>query len=140
MISAPATSLRPSTISTGTTLRRSSNAPFRLSSYPSGNATRRITEKRCGPEVRPDRIMKAVPKASHTDGKGFGTVRQKCRDTSPSPTIRDAPWEHDQGEKPQGSGAQSVPCYVRIVGMGEKLRPKAICKTVMLESRPPACG
>src|SRR5262245_17452413 len=70
--------------------------------------------------------MKAVPKASYTDERGFGTVRQKCRDTSPSPTIRDAPWEHDQGEKPQGSGAQSVPCYVRIVGMGEKLRPKAI--------------
>jgi hypothetical protein len=74
--------------------------------------------------------MKAVPKASHTDGKGFGTVRQKCRDTSPSPTIRDVPWEHDRGEKPQGSGAQSVPCYVRIVGMGKKLMPKAICKTV----------
>src|SRR6516162_10820093 len=64
------------------------------------------------------------------DGKGFGTVRQKCRDTSPSPTIRDVPWEHDRGEKPQGSGAQSVPCYVRIVGMGKKLMPKAICKTV----------
>src|SRR5262245_2143949 len=74
--------------------------------------------------------MKAVPKASYTDERGFGTVRQKCRDTSPSPTTRDAPWEHDRGEKPQGSGAQSVPCYVRIVGMGKKLMPKAICKTV----------
>src|SRR6516225_7696503 len=46
----PATSLRPSTISTGTTLRRSSNAPFRLSSYARGNVTRRATEKRCGPD------------------------------------------------------------------------------------------
>jgi len=44
------TSLRPSTISTGTTLRRSSNAPFRLSSYARGNVTRRATEKRCGPD------------------------------------------------------------------------------------------
>src|SRR6516162_4569242 len=49
MIGAPATSLRPSTISTGTTLRRSSNAPFRLGSS-RGNATRRATEKRCGPD------------------------------------------------------------------------------------------
>src|SRR5262249_2617030 len=46
-----------------------SNATFRLGSYARGNATRRATEKRCGPEVRPDRIMKAVPKASHTDGR-----------------------------------------------------------------------
>src|SRR6516165_2451168 len=46
----PATSLRPSTISTATTLRRSSNAPLRLGSYSRGNATRRATEKRCGPD------------------------------------------------------------------------------------------
>jgi len=38
--------------------------------------------------------------------------------------------EHDQGEKPKGIGAQSVPCYVRIVGMDKKLMPKAMGKTV----------
>ena len=140
MISIATTLRRVTASACSISCRRKSYATFRLGSYPSGHATRRVTEKRCGPDGETGPHMKAVPKASHTDGKGFGTVRQKCRDTSPSPTIRDAPWEHDQGEKPQGSGAQSVPCYVRIVGMGEKLRPKAICKTVMLESRPPACG
>jgi hypothetical protein len=76
--------------------------------------------------------MKAVPKASHTGREGFwhGSTEMSRQDTSPSPTMRDAPWEHDQGEKPKGIGAQSVPCYVRIVGMDKKLIPKAIGKTV----------
>jgi hypothetical protein len=34
--------------------------------------------------------------------------------------MRAAPWEHDRGEKPQGSGAQSVPRYVRTVGVDKK--------------------
>ena len=75
--------------------------------------------------------MKAVFKASQTGREGFwhGSTQMSRQDTSPSPTIRDAPWEHDRGEKPQGSGAQSVPCYVRIAGMGKKVMPKAIGKT-----------
>jgi hypothetical protein len=50
--------------------------------------------------------MKALPKASHTGREGFwhGSTEMSRQDTSPSPTIRDAPWEHDQGEKPKGIG------------------------------------
>ena len=61
---------------------------------------------------------------------GSLAVRRKVEtDTSPSPTMRAAPWEHDRGEKPKGIGAQSVPRYVRTVGVDKKVMPKAICKT-----------
>src|SRR6516165_65503 len=59
----PATSLRPSTISTGTTLRGSSNAPFRLGSYPSGNATR---------SLKSDAARTVTPEPHHESrAKGF---------------------------------------------------------------------
>jgi hypothetical protein len=50
--------------------------------------------------------MKAVPKAFHTGRERFwlGSTEMSRQDTSPSPTMRDAPWEHDQGEKPKGIG------------------------------------
>src|SRR5262245_58280510 len=74
--------------------------------------------------------MKAVPKASHTGREGFwhgSTEVETHRQARPHGTHLG---RHDRGEKPQGSGAQSVPCYVRIVGMDKKLIPKAIGKTV----------
>ena len=73
--------------------------------------------------------MKAVPKASHRTGRVWRFDGNVEKDTSPSPTMRDAPWEHDRGEKPKGSGAKVYTHYVRIVGMDKKMMPKAICKT-----------
>jgi hypothetical protein len=142
-ISAPAISARSATTCTATTLRLAtaaacsiscrckSNAPSRLDSYPNSNAMRRTTETDAARTVRPGPHHEAVPKASHTRWKGFGMVRRKCRDKThrQARLMRDAPWEHDRGEKPKGIGAQSVPLLRSDRGMDEKLMPKAIGKT-----------
>ena len=84
--------------------------------------------------------MKAVQRLPTQNGRGLARFDRNVETHRQARPYGTHLGNMTKGRSPKGIGAQSVPCYVRIVGMGEKLRPKAICKTVMLESRPPACG
>src|SRR5262245_37003503 len=100
MISAPATSLRLSTISTGTTLRRSSNAPCRLGSYARGNATRRATESNAARTVTPGPHHESRAKGfPHRTGRvlaRFDRNVETHRQARPHGTYLG---RHDRGEK-----------------------------------------
>jgi hypothetical protein len=71
MISIATTLRRVTASACSISCRRKSYATFRLGSYPSGKATRRVTEKRCGPDGETGPHHESRVKASHTGREGF---------------------------------------------------------------------